>query len=82
MGRMHNKLVFEESMQLCREDASLREGIIFSSDHQECIPYSADIVVPESRGYDTEVTVVNDRSMNAAISLPGRVCVHNWLSDF
>ena len=41
MGRMRNKLVFEESMQLCKEDASLREGIIFSSDHQECIPYSA-----------------------------------------
>ena len=80
MGRMRNKLVFEESMQLCREDASLKEGIIFSSDHQECIPYSADIVVPESRGYDTEVTVVNDRSMNAAISLPGRVCVHNFAS--
>ncbi len=83
MGRYENVQVFEDTMNLCRTDAKIRESVKKSKEGQKIILETDTFTAPAKDKYaePAQLKVSKKRTYEAAAGYKGyRVCVHNFAS--
>lgn len=82
MGIAYNIEVFKETIRFCNEDLTLSDSISSSIDRQEIILTDTRMDEVPENGVQTELEVVDARSIEITNDLAGKVCVLNFADSF